>query len=130
MGQAEARQAFVKANPGVRRPGMGGYWYHCAHCGKWCGRPGREKAYIPDDQKMECDHIIPWSMGGSDEVHNLQPLCKPCNRNKSANMTVGDGIKTIGNAITHPVDTFVGAPLRKAARQNPILKGLGITKRK
>ena len=130
MGQAEARQAFVRANPGVRRPGMGGYWYRCAHCGKWCGRPGKERANIPDDMRMECDHIRPWSQGGTDDVWNLQPLCKPCNRTKSANMTVGDNIKTIGNTIMHPVDTLIATPLRKAARQNPILKGLGITKRK
>jgi hypothetical protein len=80
--------------------------------------------------KMEVDHIRPWSQGGSDELYNLQPLCKPCNRRKSANSTMGDNIKGIGNAITHPVDTFIATPVRKAARQNKILKGLGITKRK
>lgn len=130
MGQAEARQAFVRANPGMRIPGRGGYWYYCAHCSKLCGRPGRERAVIPDECKMEVDHIIPWSMGGSDNVSNLQALCKPCNRGKSANMTLGDGIKVIGNVISNPVDTLIGTQLRKAARQNPILKGLGITKRK
>lgn len=130
MSQAEARAAFIKANPGIRRPGVGGHWYRCAHCGKWCARPGRERANIPDDMKMEVDHITPYSLGGSDALYNLQPLCKPCNRGKSNNMTLGDGIKTVGNAITHPVDTLLATPLRKAVRQNPILKGLGITKRK
>lgn len=130
MSQAEARAAFVRANPGIRRPGKGGYWYRCAHCGKWCGRPGREKADIPGDQRMEVDHIRPWSMGGSDEVWNLQPLCRPCNRSKSNDMTFKDGIRTIGNVITNPVDTLIATPIRRAARQNPILKGLGITKRR
>ena len=130
MGQADARRKFISKYPGTKRRGKKGHWYRCAHCGKWCGRPGSEGAKIADDEKMEVDHIIPWSKGGSDDVHNLQPLCKPCNRGKSNNATVRDGFKTFGNAISHPVDTLVATPLRKAARQNPILKGLGITKRK
>lgn len=130
MSQAEARNNFIRHNPGVRRPGMGGYWYRCAHCGKWCGRPGQERASIPDYMKMEVDHIIPWSKGGSDEVYNLQPLCKPCNRNKSANPTFGDEVRTIGNVVTNPLDTIVGTTVRKAVRQNKVLKALGITKRR
>lgn len=128
--QSNVRQAFIKSNPGIQRPGHPGYWYRCAHCGKWCGRPGRERAFIPDDCKMEVDHITPWSKGGSDEVYNLQPLCKHCNRSKSANASLGDNIKSVGNAIMHPVDTFVKTPLRKAVRQNSLLKSLGITKRR
>ena len=128
--QSNVRQAFIRSNPGIQRPGHPGYWYRCAHCGKWCGRPGRERAAIPDDCKMEVDHIMPWSLGGSDEVYNLQPLCKPCNRSKSANASIGDNIKSAGNAILHPVDTFVKTPLRKAVRQNSVLKSLGITKRR
>lgn len=128
--QSDTRQRFIRANPGVRLQGYGGYWYRCAHCGKWCGRPGKERANIPDDYKMEVDHIVPWSMGGSDASHNLQPLCKPCNRSKSNNTTFGDNVKSVGNAIFHPVDTFVKVPLRKAFRQNKVLKALGLNKRR
>ena len=130
MTQSEVRSMFVKANPGVRLLGRKGYWYRCAHCGKWCGRPGGEKARIPDDMKMEVDHIRPWSQGGTDDLYNLQALCKPCNRDKKANPTFGDNMRTMGNAVFHPVDTFVKAPVRKALRQNKVLKGLGITKRR
>lgn len=130
MKQSEVRQLFVRNNPGVRRPGKKGYWYKCAHCGKWCGRPGGEGASIPDNEKMEVDHIKPWSMGGSDELHNLQALCKPCNRNKSNNSTFADDIKTLSNVLTHPVDTLIAAPLRKAVRQNKTLKQLGLNKRR
>lgn len=129
MTQAEVRNMFVKANPGVRLPGRKGFWYRCAHCGKWCGRPGGEKAKIPEDFKMEVDHIRPWSQGGSDQLWNLQPLCRPCNRAKSNNMTFGDGVKSVKNAVFHPVAT-AAAPVKKAARGNKILKGLGITKRR
>jgi hypothetical protein len=130
MTQAQVRAMFIKNKPGVRRPGMGGYWYRCAHCGKWCGRSGGDNINIPSDSIMEVDHIRPWSCGGSNDMFNLQSLCRKCNRSKSNNSSIGDNIKGVGNAITHPVDTFIGTPLRKAARQNKVLKGLGITKRK
>lgn len=130
MTQSEVRAAFVNANPGVRIRGRKGFWYKCAHCGRWCGRAGGERACIQDYEKMEVDHIRPWSQGGSDSLYNLQPLCKPCNRTKSANTTFGDNTRNFGNAIFHPVDTFIKTPVRKAARQNKVLKGLGITKRR
>lgn len=130
MTQAEVRKMFVRCNPGVRRVGRKGYWYRCSHCGRWCGRPGGEHAKIADDERMEVDHIRPWSKGGSDDIWNLQPLCKPCNRKKSNNATLKDNLKLVGNTISHPVDSLIVTGVRKAARNNTVLKGLGITKRK
>lgn len=129
MTQAEVRKSFVKAYPGVRRPGKKGYWYRCAHCGKWCGRSGGERANIADCELMEVDHIRPWSMGGSDELFNLQPLCKPCNRSKSNNPTMEDSMRTLGNTIAHPIDSLASEG-RKILRQNKVLKSLGLVKRK
>lgn len=128
MTQAEVRKMYVRAYPGVRRMGMKGYWYRCAHCGKWCGRAGGEKANIPDDAIMEVDHIRPWSQGGQDALWNLQPLCKPCNRTKSNNATLGDQMKMMKNNVLH--GDFITAGVRGAVRQNKVLKTLGVTKRR
>jgi len=37
-------------------------------------------------EKLEYDHIIPVSTGGSNTERNIQLLCEKCNRKKSANI--------------------------------------------
>lgn len=37
--------------------------------------------------ELQYDHIIPLAMGGSSNTENLQILCGPCNRSKSAGLT-------------------------------------------
>ena len=47
--------------------------YTCRYCG----------AQAPDVQ-LEVDHVIPDTLGGSDEPSNLVTACAPCNRGKSS----------------------------------------------
>ncbi|MBE5936886.1 MAG: HNH endonuclease [Lachnospiraceae bacterium] len=49
--------------------------YRCSHCGK-----KYRKKYI------DIDHIVPRSRGGTNELANLQALCRYCNRSKGNNM--------------------------------------------
>src|SRR3972149_3754253 len=37
-----------------------------------------------DDINLEVDHIIPTTLGGTNSVDNIQPLCRSCNASKGA----------------------------------------------
>jgi hypothetical protein len=59
-----------------------GKWWAVLARDKWkclsCGRSSKEDGVL-----LEVDHIIPRSKGGSDDMSNLQTLCKKCNIGKS-----------------------------------------------
>lgn len=46
----------------------------CEECGKKWGEP--------DFAMLECDHIIPLSMGGENHISNGQLLCRRCHAKK------------------------------------------------
>ena len=47
-------------------------------------RDGGACVWCSSNYKIEIDHIVPWSKGGTHDAHNLRVLCKPCNRRKGA----------------------------------------------
>ncbi len=59
-----------------------GVWWSVLAKDNWtccsCGRSSREEGIT-----LEVDHIIPRSKGGTDDLDNLQTLCKKCNIGKS-----------------------------------------------
>jgi 5-methylcytosine-specific restriction endonuclease McrA len=44
--------------------------WRCLHCGT--------------GERLTLDHVVPWSLGGSDGQANLQTLCTSCNCRKGA----------------------------------------------
>lgn len=65
-------------------------WYTCAKCGKKL-RKG----------DADIDHILPQKYGGSNNLRNLQCLCKHCNRSKQADLrdTIPDLVRNnVGRA--------------------------------
>lgn len=66
------RRRSLKQNKKIFNHLMGKYKFKCCHCEE------------NDESKLTIDHIKPVSKGGSDDIHNLQILCRSCNSRKGA----------------------------------------------
>lgn len=54
---------------------------------KLAERDGFNCAICNTNKNLEIDHVIPFSKGGSDELSNLQLLCRSCNAQKGAKIS-------------------------------------------
>lgn len=76
------RQKFFESNPGFN--GM----YQCVKCKGWYPK-----------SEIDVDHRISKKMGGTDDLWNLQAMCKHCNRSKQENSSSGEMLQTVAGAV-------------------------------
>ena len=57
--------------------------FSCVDCGTPVFALINKSRQGTGDMQAEIDHIVPFSLGGSNESSNLQTLCSPCNKKKS-----------------------------------------------
>ena len=70
----------------------------CAKCGKKV-----------DDDKRTIDHFIPKYHGGTDDIRNLIPLCKTCNRAKSSRlMSIEECCPYLGEEYRIQIKKYAG----------------------
>ena len=79
------REEWFKHN----KPNMFGK-YRCVNC---------HKTFKKKD--IDIDHRIPKRKGGTDDLWNLQPMCRSCNRSKNKNQTAGETAGTMLRAAAH-----------------------------
>lgn len=84
------RDTFFKHNEGTRLPFKRGLWWQCVSCGKWFNK-----------SNITVDHRIPKRNGGTDDIWNLQPMCKSCNSSKRDRNTKGETASTLIRATLH-----------------------------
>ena len=92
----------------------------CAICG-----------HSPGVRMMEVDHIKPRSKGGTDDISNLQLLCGPCNRRKSARddqafrgYKAEEAMKQLAASLSNNDDD------KREGLENALLEVLNIMKRR
>lgn len=54
--------------------------------------------YCGSTDRLEPDHVVPTSKGGTDDAGNIVPACKPCNSSKQAR-TIEEWREFIGCAL-------------------------------
>lgn len=84
------REDYFKAHPGKKRFGRRGRWFKCVSCGKWYSKSA-----------ITVDHRIPKRKGGTDDVWNLQPMCRSCNSSKRERNSSGETASSLLRATAH-----------------------------
>lgn len=84
------REDFFKHNPGVKRFLRTGRWYRCVSCKRMFRK-----------RDITVDHRIPKRKGGTDDLWNLQPMCKHCNSSKRDHNSGFETAGTLMRAAAH-----------------------------
>lgn len=97
------QQRYDRSRPSSGQRGYNSYWRKlrqrvlndqplCEHCLK-------ENRIT---SATEVDHIIPLRHGGTNDISNLQALCKPCHSRKTARENKAHKNRTGGTPSPHP----------------------------
>ena len=74
----------------------------CAKCGK-----------AVETDKRTIDHFIPKYRGGTDDIRNLIPLCKACNRAKSSRlMSIDECCPYLGEEYRAQLQKYAGGEIK------------------
>ena len=84
------RETYFAHNPGVKLPFKRGTWYRCVSCGGWFSK-----------SQITVDHKISKRKGGTDDLWNLQPMCRSCNSSKRERTSNFEMASTMVNATVH-----------------------------
>lgn len=84
------RETYFAHNPGVKLPFKRGTYYRCVFCGGWFTK-----------SEITVDHKIAKRLGGTDDLWNLQPACRPCNSSKRERTSGFETVTTVANATIH-----------------------------
>lgn len=100
------REDFFKANPGTKIPGRRGLCWRCVNCGGWFPK-----------SEIDVDHKISKRYGGSDQLYNLQAMCKHCNRSKRERSSTQDiATSAIGAIVTGNAGDLACGVLKQKAK--------------
>ncbi|MCH2187426.1 HNH endonuclease [Myxococcota bacterium] len=78
----------------------------------------RERGFVPRRSLWEVDHIIPLVDGGSHDMTNLQSLCTPCHKRKTAAEATARALRSKPPPEEKPADSFP-AEIMDAAHIKP-----------
>lgn len=94
------RETFFNNTPSVRGK------YQCCRCGGWFPK-----------SEIDVDHKISKRYGGSDQLYNLQAMCKHCNRSKGKNSSVQDiTTSAIGAIVTGNTKDLAEGVIKQKAK--------------
>lgn len=109
------REEYFKHNKGRTIPFRRGTWYQCVRCGRWFPK-----------SEITVDHRIPKRKGGTDDLWNLQPMCRSCNsskRDRNSKEEVGSTMvraafhgdlgKAVGGVVKRKVKDVFGVKYRR-----------------